>query len=175
MTGARNFAAVAGVLGLGAAVAFMSRRVISLGGALTESEVRTFAESIIGQFNLRVDPRMVVRIAWIESAFEPTALRLESKIGDASAGLMQTLVSTAQWLATDMGYRAFGVPKLVDLMGPQASIYFGAAYLRYLSNYRNRGRSEEWIVRSYNGGPGHGRSSTDKYWDRYLDAKRRFG
>lgn len=175
MTGQGTAAAVAGVLGLGAAIAALSRRTISLGAPLTESEVRNFAGSIIRNFNLRVDDDQVVRIAWIESAFDPSALRLEPHINDASAGLMQTLVSTAQWLATDMGYEAFGVPKLANLMSPQTSIYFGSAYLQYLSNYRGRRRSEEWMVRSYNGGPGHSRASTDRYWQRYREAKRELG
>lgn len=167
---------VAGLVALLAgAFALLHRRVLAgEAGAMTADQVRGFARSIVDSFGFDVAPDMLVRIARIESNFDPSAVRPEPQIGDASAGLMQTLVSTARWLA-DMGYDAFGDnPDLARLMQPQASLYFGAAYLDWLVN-AYPGKSEGWIVRSYNGGPGHSKAATDEYWRRYQDAKAELG
>lgn len=43
---------------------------------------------------------MVCAIAEVESSRLPLAYRFEPKLGEASTGLMQTLQSTAEWLAT---------------------------------------------------------------------------
>lgn len=43
---------------------------------------------------------MICAIADIESSRQPLAYRFEPKLGEASTGLMQTLQSTADWLAT---------------------------------------------------------------------------
>src|SRR5690606_944874 len=99
-------------------------------------------------------PEMLVAMAKVESNFDPEAYRYESHLGDASAGLMQTLEKTALWLYTDMGAKAKGRPTLASLMQPDVSMYFGAAYVNWLRRYRSITRSEEWIVRAYNGGPG---------------------
>lgn len=129
-------------------------------------------------FDGRVDPSMLTAIAFVESSFNPTATRVEVAIGDVSIGLMQTLLSTARWLAEDMGYTAFGVPGPEDLLDPDTSMYFGAAYVDYLS-HRNpitRGQGEERIVRAYNGGPGGASSSaTAPYWTKYQAARALYG
>jgi soluble lytic murein transglycosylase-like protein len=173
-----NTTTAALLVALAGAAALMHRRVVA-GEAtpLSESEVRTFAENTVRDFDeIQADPAVMVRIAWIESAFDPSALRPEPAIADASAGLMQTLVTTARWLATDMGFDAFGRDiELKTLMGPQASLYFGGAYLTYLRTYRGQRRGEEFVVRSYNGGPGNFSEATAQYWQRYLEAKERFG
>jgi soluble lytic murein transglycosylase-like protein len=174
MTDGKRIALV--IAGLAATFALLSRRLAVAGDVLTAATVRAFADSAVSQFGFNVDPRMIVRIASIESSFSPSAIRYEPAIGDASAGLMQTLVSTARWLATDRGYTAYGVPTLDSLLrSPQESIYFGAAYLNYLSRYAGQARTEEWIVRSYNGGPGNTGAATNNYWRKYQDAKRELG
>eukprot|EP00899_Mesostigma_viride_P014269 jgi/Mesvir1/22843/Mv25123-RA.2 len=111
---------------------------------------------------------MLRAIAEIESGYRPHAYRWEEALGEPSVGLMQTLLSTARWLATDMGYVAFGVPTLEALMDPWISLYFGAAYLDWLSHYGGRPQSLEFMVRAYNGGPGGATSSaTLAYWRKY--------
>lgn len=173
---ARDAAALIALLAGG--FALLHRRALAGdANALTEDQVRAFASGTLGLIdNPRVDEDMIVRIAWIESAFDASAVRPEPQINDASAGLMQTLVGTADWLASQMGYTAFGKrASLQKLMGPQASIYYGAAYLDYLSDYAGQRRSEEFMVRSYNGGPGNFNDDTAEYWRRYLEAKARFG
>lgn len=154
----------------------INERVLAGGLApLSLSQVRALARDVTSNL-VRADPDMIVRIAWIESAFNPAAIRAEPKIGDASVGLMQTLISTAQWLHSDLGFTRLGRPDAATLMDPRQSMYFGGAYLLWLSTYRGRQRGEEFMVRAYNGGPGGADSSaTLEYWRRYLDAKRRFG
>lgn len=164
--------------GLAGAFALLSRRTLAAGaagGVLSLREVRALAEGTVAAFAFDVPADLVVRIAWIESHFNPSAIRYEAHIGDASAGLMQTLLGTAQWLARDMGYSAFGVPDLARLLEPQASLYFGAAYLDYLRTWRGQRRSDEWIVRHYNTGPGASDALGEPYWQKYLAAKKEIG
>lgn len=156
--------------GLAGLFAVMHKRVMAGEGALSPANVKTLARQAIEIDNLNVPVDRLVRIAWIESHFDPTASRYEAGIGDTSTGLTQTLLSTARWLAQDMGYTAYGVPTLAALASPQVSLYFGAAYLDYLSKYRGRSRSEEWVVRAYNGGPGHTTAGTNAYWRKYQRA-----
>ena len=140
--------------------------------ALTVDQVRAIASRILTAHSLRPSEDMIVRIAFVESSFRPGVTRYEPHIDDESIGLMQTLVRTAQWLAQDMGYKAYGVPTRDDLFDPERSIYFGAAFLDWLMR---KDRALEWTVRSYNGGPGHSTKATDNYWRKYLKAKERFG
>lgn len=161
--------------GLAAAFALMHSRALAFGAVLTSANVYDLARQQIAVGNFDVSADMVRRVAWIESHFDPSASRYEAALGDASTGLMQTLLSTARWLATDMGYTAYGVPTFNTLLGPQASLYFGAAYLDYLSTYSGQSRSEEWMIRAYNGGPGFSTSSTNNYWAKYQAAKSEVG
>jgi len=160
--------------GLAATFALLHKRAVAFGLTLDQVEVQMLASEIINRYRFSISPEMVVRIAWIESHFDASASRYEPHLQDASTGLMQTLLSTARWLATDMGYSAY-VPTMADLMDTKTSIYFGAAYLDYLSRYRGKSRSEEWIVRAYNGGPGHSTGATNAYWQKYLKAKGEVG
>ncbi|KAH9288365.1 hypothetical protein KI387_032482, partial [Taxus chinensis] len=120
-------------------------------------------------FRRRLDPLLICTIAEIESDRQPFAYRYEPKLGEASTGLMQTLQSTAEWLARDMGYTVYqveGVPTM--LYRPFVSVYFGAAFLKWLSTYDGKKRSEEFMIRAYNGGPKRANhKSTLQYWKRY--------
>jgi len=169
----------AGFLALIGAAFLAHNRAVARGGiaVLTADEVRNFADSVLRLPRIKVPDgaAMIVRIAWIESRFDTSAVRSEPRINDASIGLMQTLLGTARWLYDDLGFRHFARPTVPNLMGPQASIYYGAAYLTYLSIYAGRARSAEFVVRSYNGGPGNLSAATADYWRKYLAAKERFG
>lgn len=172
--------ATAILLGLGAAFALTRQKArIGADGPMTVDQVRALAEEKVRLTGFNADPRMLVAMAWIESSFDPLAVREEPHIGDASAGLMQTLLGTAQWLHDDFPrYRDKGRPQFNDLMDPATSMYFGAAYVDWLSGYAGVLRSEEWIVRAYNGGPGAGAqrsSQTKRHYEKYLEARRRFG
>lgn len=126
-------------------------------------EIRDTAAEMIAKYNFNISPCMVTAIATIESGDKDQpelgvnrlASRYEPHIGDVSTGVMQTLVTTARWLASDMGYTAKGIPAADDLYDFETSVYFGAAYLDWLSTYAGSERSEDWIVQSYNAGPGN--------------------
>ena len=163
---------------LAAALAILNARVVAReAGPMTVDQVRRLAADTVRRSGFNADPNMLVAMAFIESSFNPDALRPEPHINDASAGLMQTLERTAQWLHDDFPrYRYHTRPTLAGLMKPEMSMHFGAAYVDYLSTYLGRGRSEEFIVRGYNGGPdGINRSATLHHWRKYQVARERFG
>lgn len=156
--------------------AWLATQARSAGAAgcvrLSEPDVETLAGEITRRFFPAVDPVMLRAMAEIESARDPCAIRHEPHIGDASVGLMQTLVGTSRWLYREMGATAFGEPDALKLADPAVSMYFAAAYVDFLRRYRGRARSEEFIVRGYNGGPdGINRDATLGHWERYQAAK----
>ncbi|GBG81380.1 hypothetical protein CBR_g32054 [Chara braunii] len=142
---------------------------------VTQTEMWAMANIIIQRhFKGAVEPAMVCAIAELESSRQPLAYRFEPALGEASTGLMQTLQSTAEWLARDMGYHAYSVDWAVTLLyRPFVSVYYGVAYIHWLSSYCGKQQSEEFIVRAYNGGP-HGSHSkaTLHYWQRYQSVKK---
>lgn len=85
---------------------------------------------------------------YIESSGDADAERYESHLGEASVGLMQILPSTAADVRRNFSAYPF------DLYDPEANVYHGYGYVVMLSNHRGVGRSPEWVVRAYNGGPG---------------------
>lgn len=153
--------------------ALSSRTLAIPGVALSRAKVLALARGVIDHGGFNVDPDMAAAIAEIESSNNPLAIRFEPGIGDASVGLMQTLLGTARWLATDMAFVRFGTPTLADLLDPQVSMYFGAAYLHWLRRYRGTLRDDDWVVMSYNGGPGANNRATREYLAKYK--KLRFG
>lgn len=68
-----------------------------------------------------VDPALIKAVITQESAWNPGALRSEPQIGDASYGLMQLLLRTAQ------GMRPGTTPS--DLFDPSVNIDLGTRYL----------------------------------------------
>lgn len=119
-----------------------------------------------------VDPVMIETMIKIESNNNPLAARYEAHLGEASLGLMQVLPSTARWLASDMGYTYYG--RIFDtdrLLEPDVAVYFGAAFVDWLKNWKGQARSEQWIVESYNGGPNNSNSQTQNHWRKYQKAK----
>ncbi|KAM3241076.1 hypothetical protein ACQJBY_054233 [Aegilops geniculata] len=86
-------------------------------------------------------------------------------------GLMGIDYPTAAWLSRDCGYTAYTVISVDDLYNPFASMYFGAAYLGWLSRYEGRERSHEFIVQAYLGGPDKvNLQETGPYWKKFLEA-----
>jgi len=67
--------------------------------------------------------------------FEERSKRWEERLGEHSAGLMQTLVSTANAMERKFGLygREIGIP---DLFCPEVSIMLGVAYIRYQADRR---------------------------------------
>lgn len=161
-----------------AAIAEAGDAVASLGtGRLTVGQVKAMAERTGG--TLGVDPLMIRAIVEIESARFPFAFRDEPHIDDASTGLMQPLLATAQWVwdVNAAGIRRF-VPSrpesFADLSDPETNMWVGTGYLKMLSVWGGRGRSRQWVVRGYNGGPGGATASyTAGYYEKFLAAETR--
>jgi len=157
---------------LAAALYWLSQKGASIPGlALSQWETRDLIARVAAENGFQVDLELAAAIVEVESSFNPTAIRLEPWVGhvggpDTSAGLFQTLHSTAIWLATSMGRDKYGEPDLKDLFDPEISTYFGLAYLDWLSRYRGLARSTQWIARAYNGGPGWSGSATAGYWQK---------
>lgn len=117
----------------------------------------------------------VAAIAEVESSRLPLSLRYEPRREESSTGLMQVLQSTGEWLARDMGYTYYSVDwsSSLSLYPPFTALYFGCAYLDWLSTYGGRKRREEFMVRGYNGGPGGVEGEkTERYWEKYQVAKK---
>ncbi|VVA26986.1 PREDICTED: transglycosylase [Prunus dulcis] len=141
---------------------------------LTQTEMKIVAEITIRRhFANQIDPDMIRAIADLESDRQPLATRYDKKTKSTTAGIMQLLPKTADWLASDMGYQAYAVQGNPDLLfKPFVNVYFGAAYLKWLSSYDQKERSEEYVVRAYKGGTKKAtHKSTLKYWQRYLSVK----
>ncbi|WOF73812.1 transglycosylase SLT domain-containing protein [Parvibaculaceae bacterium PLY_AMNH_Bact1] len=148
-------------------------------GRLSFNEAKALALKITRTYFPSVDPKMLVAMMQIESSFDPRATRSEPHVrnrfttnGDKSYGLMQVLYTTALDLFHNMGRKGFSVATPDRLFDPTVNVYFGAAYVAWLQNYRGTRRSEDWIVMSYNGGPGANNSQTQNHLAKYHDAKR---
>jgi len=83
-----------------------------------------------------------------ESAFRPTAYRLEAAINDASIGLMQILYATARGVGYDGPVG--DATKMTGLYNPNTNITFGTAYLD--SQLARAGGNIRDAISAYNGG-----------------------
>ncbi|XP_010260554.1 PREDICTED: uncharacterized protein LOC104599645 isoform X2 [Nelumbo nucifera] len=116
---------------------------------------------------------MICAIAELESDRQPLEKRYNRKTKETTMGVVQLVPKTAEWLFSEMGYRTYeieGDPTL--LYRPFINVYFGAAYLKWLSSYDQKERNEEFVVRAYKGGIKKAtHKSTLDYWRRYLSVK----
>ncbi|XP_050367498.1 uncharacterized protein LOC126785877 isoform X2 [Argentina anserina] len=121
----------------------------------------------------KIDPDMLCAIAELESDRQPLARRYDKKSKATHLGIMQILPKTADWLASEKGHGAYQLNgNELLLFRPFENIYFGAAYLIWLSSFEQKERSEEFVVRAYKGGTKKAtHKSTLKYWQRYLSVK----
>ncbi|KAL6998873.1 hypothetical protein U1Q18_000040 [Sarracenia purpurea var. burkii] len=141
---------------------------------LTQTEMKAVAGIIVCRhFVSQIDSDMICALAELESDRQPTATRYNKKTKEISVGIMQILPKTADWLVRELGYREYDVEGNSNLLyRPFINVYLGAAYLKWLSNYDQQERSEEFIVRAYKGGTKKATSkSTLQYWRRYLSVK----
>jgi len=147
----------------------LSRVTLTLpGAALSREDVFDRATRIVDRYyEGDVTPWMLTAVAEIESGFNPYAVRYEPGLGDASIGMCQTLYSTARWLST-IGYTDYGADLAAKtLFDPDASLYFGGAYLSYLRRHEGRRRDDAFVVKSYNGGPGAQNGAVETYLAKY--------
>nr|POE58836.1 hypothetical protein CFP56_01621 [Quercus suber] len=83
---------------------------------------------------------------------EVVSLRFVNGVGPRT-GIMGIDYSTAFWLYMELGYRAYRVDSADDLTKPFVSMYFGAAYLVWLTEYEGRERTPQFVVQAYISGP----------------------
>ncbi|KAL3364912.1 hypothetical protein AABB24_013599 [Solanum stoloniferum] len=116
---------------------------------------------------------MLCAIAELESDRQLLATRYNKKSKEITMGIMQILPKTADWLVSDLGYRTYEVTMDSKLLyKPFVNVYLGAAYLKWLSNYEQKERSEEFMVRAYKGGTKKAtHKSTLPFWRSYLSVK----
>ncbi|XP_059444997.1 uncharacterized protein LOC132176728 isoform X3 [Corylus avellana] len=142
---------------------------------LTQTEMKAVAEIVVRRhFASRIDLQdMICTIAELESDRQPLATSCNQKTKETTVGIMQLSPETAEWLVSELGYRSYEVEGNPDLLyWPFVSIYLGAAYINWLSNFDQKERSEEFVVRAYTGGPKKAtHKSTLPYWKRYLSVK----
>lgn len=166
-----------------------------LGGQLSLPETSEMVRYTLATDNFPdVTPLMLGTVIEIESARKPMAIRAEPGIEDFSVGMTQTLVKTARNLH-DQGWDQYPRPDHLNfdyavtdprrvtespariLTDPRASIYYGAAALQDLYWYNGgpNPKTDEWIIRAYNGGPKYGptSSSTAHHWEKYQVAEDR--
>ncbi|CAN8293107.1 unnamed protein product [Cochlearia groenlandica] len=141
---------------------------------LTQTEMKAVADITVRRhFESLLDLEMICAIAELESDRKPLIMRYNKKTKETGLGILQVFAKTAEWLAGGQGYQAYNVDDNADMLHkPFINVYFGAAYLKWLTDYQNNQRSEEFVVRAYNGGTKKATNkSTLQYWKRYLAVK----
>ncbi|KAI9159815.1 hypothetical protein LWI28_002179 [Acer negundo] len=141
---------------------------------LTQTEMKAVVKIVVKRhFDSHIDPDMISAIAELESDRQILATQYDRKTKETFLGLMQISPKTALWLVSELGYLSHEVDTNPEVLyRPLISIYFGAAYLKWLSNFQESERSEEFIVRAYKGGTKKAtHKSTLPYWKRYVSVK----
>ncbi|KAF4388990.1 hypothetical protein F8388_026719 [Cannabis sativa] len=115
---------------------------------LSRIEVKAVAEIILSKhFSTKgLKPSVLCALA------ELLSMRFVYGIGP-NAGIMGLDYSTAFWLYMELGFRAYKVDSIDDLTKPFVSMYFGAAYFLWLSEYEGRERTPQFVVQAYIAGP----------------------
>lgn len=115
-------------------------------------ELDPAARAVVAGFGLRVRPRLLVAVAWVESTWRPWVIGDDGR----SIGLMQVMHTTAVDLAANFGFTAYGShPSRDELLTPEICLYYGASYLSWLGTYGGVPRSEDSTLAAYNAGPGN--------------------
>ncbi|GER52779.1 hypothetical protein STAS_30265 [Striga asiatica] len=83
---------------------------------------------------------------------EMVSMRFVNGVGQRT-GLMGIDYPTAHWLYKHGCYKAYKVESTEDLTKPFVSMYFGAAYMNWLSEYEGRERDLQFVVQAYLSGP----------------------
>ncbi len=167
-------------------------------GALSAGQLSLQETSEIVRWTLASDnfpnvtPLMLGTVIEIESSRKPFAIRPEPRIEDFSVGMTQTLTRTARVLHDNLGFNMHPRPAPLNLdypatdtrrvsespakilFDPRASIYYGAAALQDIYWYStSQEKTDEWVIRAYNGGPRYGPTSSDtvNHWAKYQIAE----
>ncbi|GFP99273.1 hypothetical protein PHJA_002071300 [Phtheirospermum japonicum] len=141
---------------------------------LTQTEMRAVAGIIVQRhFVSQIDSDMLCAISELESDRQPLATSYNKKSEEVKMGIMQISPKIADWLTRDLEYMAY---RLIEdsrlLYKPFVNVYLAAAYLKWLSNFDQKERSEEFMIRAYKGGTKKAtHKSTLQYWTKYLSVK----
>ncbi|XP_021299525.1 uncharacterized protein LOC110428133 isoform X1 [Herrania umbratica] len=144
---------------------------------LTQTEMRAVAEIVTRRhFHSQIEPEMICSIADLESNRRPLSMRYDKKSKVTTIGIMQIAPKTAEWMFRECDYSSYPVEEDPNILcRPFVNVYFGAAYLEWLSKFDDEDRTEEFIVRAYRGGTKKAsHKSTLPYWKRYLSVKESF-
>lgn len=96
-----------------------------------------------------IEPALILAHMKRESDFSPFAIRIEPQINDASVGLMQVLVKTAQWQMNDTSITR---EQLYDI---QFNVNVGTKYIAYNMKRYNGSANETNLkkaIAAYNAG-----------------------
>lgn len=115
---------------------------------LSRVEMKAVAEVVLFKHltTTKVKPTVLCAIA------EVSSMRFVHGVG-ARPGIMGIDYSTAFWLYMELGFMAYKLETVDDLSNPFVSMYFGAAYVAWLSEYEGRERTPEFFVQAYFVGP----------------------
>ncbi|KAG9137602.1 hypothetical protein Leryth_011343 [Lithospermum erythrorhizon] len=141
---------------------------------LTQTEMKAVAGIIVRRhFHSQIDSDMLCALATLESDRQPLTTRYNKKTKETTIGVMQISSKTAEWLVRDHGYRNYDISRDPEyLFKPFVNVYLGAAYLKWLSTFGNKERSEEFMVRAFKRGTKKAtHKSTLPYWKQYLSVK----
>ncbi|KAF3322489.1 Transglycosylase SLT domain-containing protein [Carex littledalei] len=141
---------------------------------LTQTEMLAIAKLTIDRhFNSQLDPDMICALCEIVSDRKLFLEQYNKKLKETRVGLMQVAPETADWLAREMGYRAYEIEGNTDMLyRPFVNVYFGAAYIKWLSSCDGKERNEEFVIRAYKGGKKKAaHKSTLIYFQRYMSVK----
>ncbi|KAL8494610.1 hypothetical protein ACS0TY_025446 [Phlomoides rotata] len=87
---------------------------------------------------------MLCGIAELESCIQPDEVKM---------GIMQVSSKTIEWLTRELGYMAYKVAEDSKVMNKSfLNVYLATAYLKWLSNFDQKEKSEEFMVKAYKGG-----------------------
>ncbi|GMH43454.1 hypothetical protein BSKO_11376 [Bryopsis sp. KO-2023] len=120
-----------------------------------------------GNFNGLISPLVLASICLIESGGSVNMTKWEEHLNESRHGLCQMLFSTAQFLYAS-GYRRYQVSKPKALHCPEIALYFGAAYLKYLSEFNGEKQGERFVVCAY---CGVDEEAAEESWSKYLRAR----
>ncbi|KAK6149547.1 hypothetical protein DH2020_017072 [Rehmannia glutinosa] len=137
---------------------------------LSRVELKAVAEIILAKhFSVkRVKPSVLCALS------EMVSMRFVNGVGQRT-GLMGIDYPTARWLYKHGGYKAYMVESVEDLTKPFVSMYFGAAYMNWLSEYEGRERDLQFVVQAYLSGPQNvNLQETGPLWVKFEEALNRY-
>lgn len=139
---------------LGLVVIFSAVEVVHVTSSIKYLDMVRAVKKRIGS---SIDDATILGIVDTESSFNPSAVREEPEIMDASWGLMQVLYSTAR----DYGYS--GDPE--GLLDPETNLLYGIRHLEHL--YSVFGNDDEAVIMAYNEGEGNYKKGK-RAWNYYV-------